>query len=196
MVKLRAILRAGALGLGLLTAAASLAALSAAESDLNEEKFGTMVRDYLLKHPEVLREVIDALDKKEKAAEKQAVANARSLAGSIEPFYGAAAKDTFFKLLAGHYGAIKAYLGATVAADAAGQSTATQSLTSNADDMASIASADTPCVGGGKLAATPSPYRIVSGSTHVDRCTAKSSRASGLPARETSATMRCARSPR
>ena len=40
-----------------------------------------MVRDYLLKHPEVLREVIDALDKPEKAAEKAAamsVISARS----------------------------------------------------------------------------------------------------------------------
>jgi protein-disulfide isomerase len=72
MVKLRAYLGAGALALGLLTAAVSLAASSAAETGLTEEKFGTMVRDYLLKHPEVLREVIDALDKKEKAAEKQA----------------------------------------------------------------------------------------------------------------------------
>ena len=77
MVKLRAVLHAGALGLGLLTAAASLAALSAAETGLTEEKFGTMVRDYLLKHPEVLREVIDALDKKEKAA-AMSVISARS----------------------------------------------------------------------------------------------------------------------
>ena len=68
MVKLRAFLRAGALSLGLLTAAGSLAALAAAESGLSEEQFGSMVRAYLLKHPEVLREVIDALDKKEKSA--------------------------------------------------------------------------------------------------------------------------------
>src|SRR6476620_2599488 len=72
MVKLRAFLRAGALSLGLLTAAGSLAALAAAESGLNEEQFGSMVRTYLLKHPEVLREVIDALDKKEKADEAKA----------------------------------------------------------------------------------------------------------------------------
>jgi protein-disulfide isomerase len=72
MVKLRAILRAGVLSLGVLAMAGSLAALAAAESGLSEEKFGSMVRDYLLKHPEVLREVIDALDKKEKAAEAQA----------------------------------------------------------------------------------------------------------------------------
>ena len=72
MVKLRAFLRAGALSLGLLTAAGSLAALAAAESGLSEEQFGSMVRAYLLKHPEVLREVIDALDKKEKSDEAKA----------------------------------------------------------------------------------------------------------------------------
>jgi protein-disulfide isomerase len=72
MVKLRAIVCAGALGLGLLTAAGSLAALAAADTGLTEEQFGTMVRNYLLKHPEVLRETIEALDKKEKAAETQA----------------------------------------------------------------------------------------------------------------------------
>jgi protein-disulfide isomerase len=72
MVKLRAIVCAGALSLGLLTAAGSLAALAAADTGLTEEQFGTMVRNYLLKHPEVLRETIEALDKKEKAAETQA----------------------------------------------------------------------------------------------------------------------------
>jgi protein-disulfide isomerase len=72
MVKLRAIVCAGALGLELLTAAGSLADLAAADTGLTEEQFGTMVRNYLLKHPEVLRETIEALDKKEKAAETQA----------------------------------------------------------------------------------------------------------------------------
>lgn len=71
-----------------------------------------------------------------KAAEQQAVANAQSIAAAIEPFYGSAAKESFFKLLAGHYGAVKAYLVATVANDASGQSTATQSLTSNAEEIA------------------------------------------------------------
>jgi hypothetical protein len=49
-----------------------------------------------------------------KAAEEQVVANAQAIAASIEPFYGAAAKEAFFKLLAGHYSAIKAYLIATI----------------------------------------------------------------------------------
>jgi hypothetical protein len=79
-----------------------------------------------------------------KAAELKAVANAQSIAATIEPFYGAAAKDVFFKLLAGHYGAVKAYLVATVADDAAKQSTATQSLTSNAEQIASFLSKANP----------------------------------------------------
>jgi hypothetical protein len=38
---------------------------------------------------------------------QQVVANAKQIAGSIEPFYGKAATDQLFKLLAGHYTAIK-----------------------------------------------------------------------------------------
>lgn len=79
-----------------------------------------------------------------KAAEQQAVANAQALAGAIEPFYGAAAKESFFKLLAGHYGAIKAYLGAAISNDAAAQSKATEALTANADDIATFLSKANP----------------------------------------------------
>ena len=77
-------------------------------------------------------------------AERQAVNNAKSIAASIEPFYGAAAKDGFFKLLAGHYGAVKAYLVATVAGDADAQPKATQLLTSNAGEIASFLSKANP----------------------------------------------------
>jgi len=79
-----------------------------------------------------------------KAAEQQAVANAKAIAASIQPFYGAAAEDSFFKLLAGHYGAVKAYLVATVAADAAAQATATQVLASNAEEIAALLSKANP----------------------------------------------------
>jgi hypothetical protein len=79
-----------------------------------------------------------------KAAEQQVVANAQSIAAAIEPFYGASAKDGLFKLLAGHYGAVKAYLVATAAGDASGQSTATQSLTSNAEEIATFLSRANP----------------------------------------------------
>lgn len=88
-----------------------------------------------------------AIDKNEpalRAAEQQAVANARSIAETVEPFYGSAAKDSFFKLLAGHYGAVKAYLVATVASDGSGQSTATETLTTNAAAIATFLSKANP----------------------------------------------------
>src|SRR3546814_8404363 len=66
-----------------------------------------------------------AIDKNEsamRAAEQRAVANAQSIAKTIEPYYGPGAKEDFFTLLAGHYNAVKAYLMATVAGDSAGRS--------------------------------------------------------------------------
>lgn len=88
-----------------------------------------------------------AIEKNEpamKAAEQQAVANARSIAETVEPFYGSAAKDGFFKLLAGHYEAVKAYLVATVAGSGSGQSTATEAITTNADEIATFLSKANP----------------------------------------------------
>ena len=79
-----------------------------------------------------------------KAAEGQAVSNAKSIAATIEPFYGVAAKEVFFKLLAGHYGAVKAYLVATASGDASAQANATQSLTSNAEEIAVFLSKANP----------------------------------------------------
>lgn len=107
-----------------------------------------LLRDLWVGHIFWVRAVsIATIEKQEaaaKAAELRAVANAQSIANTIEPFYGSTAKDTFFKLLAGHYGAVKAYLVATVADDAAKQSTATQSLTSNAEEIASFLSKANP----------------------------------------------------
>lgn len=106
------------------------------------------LRELWLGHIFWVRNVsIAALDKNEKAmkvAEEKAVENAKGLAASIEPFYGAAAKDSFFKLLAGHYGAVKAYLVATVAANNAAQATATQAITSNATEIADFLSKANP----------------------------------------------------
>jgi hypothetical protein len=87
---------------------------------------------------------IDKNDSSLKVAEQQAVANAHAIAATIEPFYGAAAKDRFFKLLAGHYGAVKAYLLASVAGDSSAQATATQSLTTNAGQIATFLSEANP----------------------------------------------------
>jgi hypothetical protein len=108
----------------------------------------TALRDLWLGHIFWVRNVsvatIDKNDLAVKAAEQQAVANAKAIAASIEPFYGAAAKDGFFKLLAGHYGAVKAYLVAAVAGDASAQGLATQSLTANAEQIAEFLSKANP----------------------------------------------------
>jgi hypothetical protein len=80
----------------------------------------------------------------QQTAEKQVVANAQSIAGSIEPFYGAKAKEKLFTLLTGHYGAVKAYLDASIAQDAAKQSEATAKVISNAGEIASVLSGANP----------------------------------------------------
>lgn len=70
------------------------------------------------------------------AAEQQVVANAQQIAATIEPFYGKAASDQLFQLLAKHYGAVKAYLSANVAGDKAKQDAAYSDLARNAADIA------------------------------------------------------------
>jgi hypothetical protein len=132
----------------------SKAATALADTQKNaardQKTFQTAValRDLWLGHIFWVRNVsVAAIDKNDsaiKAAEQQAVANAQAIAASIEPFYGAGAKDSFFKLLAGHYGAVKAYLVATVAGDAPAQAKATQALTSNAEEIATFLSKANP----------------------------------------------------
>jgi len=80
----------------------------------------------------------------QQAAEKQVVANARSIAASIEPFYGAEAKEKLFTLLAGHYGAVKDYLDASVAKNGDKQTEATSTLMGNAGEIASFLSSANP----------------------------------------------------
>jgi len=78
------------------------------------------------------------------AAETEVVANAKQIAGAIEPFYGKAASDKLFKLLAGHYGAVKQYLDATIANSTAKQDAAWKSLTANAEEIAVFLSGANP----------------------------------------------------
>lgn len=105
-------------------------------------------RDVWVGHIFWVREVARGLAEKNQAAadfaEKQVVANAKQIAGTIEPFYGKAAADQLFKLLAGHYTAIKAHATATVAGDAAGAKKAIADLTSNANEIAKFLSGANP----------------------------------------------------
>lgn len=77
-------------------------------------------------------------------AEKQVVANAHAIAASIAPYYGDAASDSLFQLLAGHYGAVKKVLGASVAADKAGREAALAGLNANATEIARFLSSANP----------------------------------------------------
>jgi hypothetical protein len=130
------------------TAASGSDTQKSAARDQKTFQTAVVLRDLWLGHIFWVRNVsaaaIDKNDPATKAAEKQAVTNAQAIAASIEPFYGAPAKDKFFKLLAGHYGAVKAYLVATVAGDVSAQAKATQSLSSNADEMATFLSQANP----------------------------------------------------
>ena len=78
------------------------------------------------------------------AAEKEVVANAKQIAAAIEPYYGKAASDKLFELLAGHYGAVKEYLEASVAGSKTKQDVALKNLTGNATEIAKFLSSANP----------------------------------------------------
>jgi hypothetical protein len=105
-------------------------------------------RDLWVGHIFWVRNVVtDALAGNKKAAaaaEKEVVANAKAIAASIEPFYGKAASEKLFGLLAGHYGAVKQYLDATAAGSKAKQDAAVSNLTGNATEIAKFLSGANP----------------------------------------------------
>ena len=107
-----------------------------------------VLRDLWLGHILAIRNVaVATMDKNAAAreiAEKGVVANAEQIARSIEPFYGKAASDKLFTLLAGHYGAIRDHLDATVAGNAAQQEAAIKSLTANAGEISAFLSGANP----------------------------------------------------
>jgi hypothetical protein len=78
------------------------------------------------------------------AAEQEVVANARQIAAAIEPYYGQGASEKLFGLLAGHYGAVKQYLDATVAGRQGDQDAAYASLSRNASEIARFLSGANP----------------------------------------------------
>jgi hypothetical protein len=78
------------------------------------------------------------------AAEKEVVANAKAIAASIEPFYGKAASEKLFGLLAGHYGAVRDYLDATAAGNEVRRDAASRNLSANATEIARFLSGANP----------------------------------------------------
>ncbi len=99
-------------------------------------------------HADAVFAVATALAAKDDAAvataEAAVVENAKMIAGAIEPFYGAAAKDGLFALLAEHYGAVKSYTVAALAKDENGTASATKAATENGEKIAVFLSGANP----------------------------------------------------
>jgi len=91
--------------------------------------------------------VVESLAHNEKAAgvaEQEVVANAKAIGAAIEPFYSKEASEKLFNLLAGHYGAIKQYLTATVSGSKESQDAAFKALVGNAGEIAKFLSGANP----------------------------------------------------
>lgn len=120
----------------------SAAATATANTPTKVAETRAALRDLWIGHVFWVRNVVDARfdgdANKAKAAEQQVVANARAIAGAIEPFYGKAAADKLFGLLAGHWGAISDYLDATRAGKKADQDAASDKLVANAGEIATF----------------------------------------------------------
>ncbi len=71
-----------------------------------------------------------------KTAEQNVVNNAKDIAAAVGSFYGKEASDKLFGLLAGHYGAIKEYLTASMAGSKEGKDAAVEKLKKNAEEIA------------------------------------------------------------
>lgn len=106
------------------------------------------LRDLWIGHVFWVRDVVQARlagnAAEAKAAEAEVVANARAIADSIGPFYGKAASDQLFGLLAGHWGAISEYLDATRAGDAKAADAAFKKLAANAGEISKFLSSANP----------------------------------------------------
>jgi hypothetical protein len=100
------------------------------------------LRDLWLGHIFWVREVVDAMVAKDTGAvtvaEGRVVDNAKQIAGAIEPFYGRAASDQLFKLLAGHYTAIKEHAAATIAGNSGEAKQAAVELAANAREISAF----------------------------------------------------------
>lgn len=81
---------------------------------------------------------------KAKAAEDAVVANAKAIANAVGSFYGKAAGDQMFTLLAGHWAGVKALTNADNAHDAAAETAAMKALADNGNQIAKFLAGANP----------------------------------------------------
>lgn len=105
------------------------------------------LRDLWVEHVFWIRSYVLAMkagdETQSEVAESQVAANAKALADTIAPFYGAPAADRLSELLAGHWGAVRDYNAQSVVNSQSG-SDAIQRLTANAGEIAKFLSAANP----------------------------------------------------
>lgn len=99
-------------------------------------------------HIVTTREYALAVHAGNKASEKRAadavVANAKQIADAVAGFYGKPAGEGLLKLLAGHWGGVKALTDATKAGNTAGEQQAMNDLAANATDIAKFLAGANP----------------------------------------------------
>ena len=99
-----------------------------------------LLRDLWISHIFWVRSVslaaIESNDAAMETAQQQAATNAQGIAASIEPFYGPTVKEELHELLSDHYRSIKTYLVGIMSSNMSIQAAATQSIASNAGEIA------------------------------------------------------------
>jgi hypothetical protein len=106
------------------------------------------LRDLWVGHIFWVREVVRAMASKNtsaaEVAEAKTVENAKQIAAAIDPFYGKPASDQLFKLLAGHYTAVKSHANATIAGNPTEAEKAFDQLAANAGEISAFLSKANP----------------------------------------------------
>ena len=132
----------------LVLASPSFAGASASAEPATVPETKMALRDLWVEHVFWIRSYVLANHAQDatqaRIAEAEVVANAKALAGAITPFYGQSASDALFKLLAGHWDAIRDYNTATLAQSTPGQDQAVAALTQNAREIAKFLSGANP----------------------------------------------------
>jgi hypothetical protein len=130
-------------------AANSAATASASEADHAPILETQMtLRDLWIEHVFWIRNYVTATHagdaRQSKVAEAEVLANAKTLAETITPFYGQAAADQLLKLLAGHWSAIRDYNTAVLDKSKTDEGKASAALTANAREIAKFLSGANP----------------------------------------------------
>ena len=118
--------------------------VAAANGNISVKQAATraVLRDLWVEHVFWIRNYVNASAngnaRQKQVAADQVVANATAISGAIASFYGKPAGERMLALLAGHWGAVKAYSDASFGHNAAGQQQATKDLIANAKDIAAF----------------------------------------------------------